>query len=116
MILPRMGLLITAMALSTAPAFADDWFFAHSGQETCVPIDDIDSATGQRLYYHTGDMHSPREVEQMFVRLGNRIEEQPAPIPDVTFAFKATGYGRSTFIVLFKDEAVCKAAMSKLHP
>jgi hypothetical protein len=112
-------LLAAAMmlALSATNAAAQEWYVAHLGQETCVPIDDIDMDTGRRLYYHTGSMHTPQQFEQMFARLGVRVNEEPPPIPDKTFAFEVIfSNADTTHMVLFNDEAICKFAMSKLRP
>ena len=59
----KMVLASIALCGSVFPAHAEEWFAGHFGQETCVPIDDIDFLAQNRLYDHSGDVHTPEQLE-----------------------------------------------------
>lgn len=103
--------------IPATPPHAVEWFFAHLGKETCVPVDRV-SAEGHRIYYNIGTMRTPQDVQRWFEDMGSaRIETRPAPIPDLTFAFNAFfPDGRKVIILLFNDEAACKVGMDMLKP
>jgi hypothetical protein len=61
-------------------------------------------------------MHTPEQVKQMLARLGGRVDDEPPPFPDKTIAFQVSGGRGTTIILLFNDEALCKAAMARLQP
>jgi hypothetical protein len=111
-IIIRVGLLAAALGMSVGYAQAENWYFAHFGQETCVPIDDVEIHNLKRLYYHTGDMHTPQQVKQAWESIGIRLVDRPTSIPGAVSFDSQDG----TVLMLFNDESLCKHLMSQLPP
>lgn len=105
----KMALASIALCGSVFPAHADEWFAGHFGQETCVPIDDIDFLGQKRLYHHSGDVHTPEQLEAILRGAGALVEVKKAE-RQVDFWIKAPGL--VTFLIVFNDEALCQALMA----
>jgi hypothetical protein len=96
-------------APATPPAPAD-WYMAHFGAETCVPLSDI-GTNGQRVHYGAGAMHTPEDYVQMMVSLSTQM--QPFDVHfDGARAYHETGPGVDNHVLMFEDREVCKAAMA----
>lgn len=101
-----------------APQIETEWYFAHAGSETCVPIGDIDIKTGQRSYYQGGDMLTRQQMKQ---KLEDELagyaylEEVPTAYPDKTIDFRVTNTdGTKWEFGLFNDQAFCKSVMTRV--
>lgn len=100
------------------------WYISHFGPETCVPLDDIDIASGQRLYYGAGSLRSPED----FVRAMDQLHHED-PIHNHPIVLKEAlphmityetplyyaPYLRSIY-VLFNDKDLCTRTMRALQP
>jgi hypothetical protein len=105
----KMVLASIALCCSVFPAHAEEWFAGHFGQETCVPIDDIDFLAQNRLYHHSGDVHTPEQLEAKLRGVGAQVEVKKGE-KQVDFWIKAPGL--DTFLIVFNDEALCQALVA----
>jgi hypothetical protein len=68
------GLPLCTVLSASAPAQAR-WYIAHSGDETCVPLDDI-GENNERLYDDGGQMHAPEDLAR---RLRSGSDDATSP-------------------------------------
>lgn len=113
----KRPLIIALAALAVAgPAMAQDgtrWHMARLGAEACVPLDDV-SPAGERLYYGTGDMHTPADFKQMLERMGTRVTlgpEAPQVMPSIVPYVVTFPDGDVRLMPLFDTEALCRFTM-----
>jgi hypothetical protein len=112
---------------STIPAGPEgvpdtQWYVAHQGSEICIPLDDI-SDLGERLHSHSGNMHTPQQMKEMFTRLGAQAEEVTLPfglnsvgMVGIRVVWPTQLNSSPTFIGLFDNEAVCRRTMAAPRP
>jgi hypothetical protein len=110
-----MKTLLAAFALGASfiPAHAEQWFAGHFGQETCVPIDEVDFVNMARLHYHSGNVHTPEQLEAALRGAGAQVEVMKG---ERQMGFRIKAPGLDTFIVVFNDEALCQAMMAQRKP
>ena len=119
MIFLRAALVAMTAVISVSHAQAENWFFSRALDNTCVPVEDLDTTNADQLLSdHTGILHTPHEVEAFFIALGARIDNEkkvrnrfPSGKTYAYVTFSVTVPGSITYLVLFNDETICNAIM-----
>lgn len=107
------GLILAACLGADADPAGVRWYVAHMGGEACVPLDDIGQNL-ERLYYGTGSMHIPEDLERLFQSVGMRVTT--IRHDENLFAFRSVGYdGKSTNVLLFSNVILCKQVMATVE-
>lgn len=109
-------IILLAIVLIYSYAHSEDrWYVAHYGSETCVPLDDVDPDSGQRLYYGTGDLHTPADLRSWFKSMGGSVGDIPDwKNTDDSVAFTVTVQGKTNYMLLTTDLDKCRAVMNGL--
>lgn len=107
----RTLLIATALTLSVIanPANAENWYVAHIGADSCVPVEDIDPTNvEQRLYYGAGPLHTPADLVKMFAEMGIRLKSEPTSMSGV----RVYTANNNLELALFSDHDFCQKIMA----
>ena len=100
------------LALLGSPAMADQtWFISHFGSEPCVPVADIGDNGIERLYYSTGNIHTPADFAAMMHRQGDHMEQVPGS--DSVVWYKDAG-NPPMYFAFFNKRSECIRFMNSI--
>lgn len=112
-----MRALALALAIwfgAGSPACAE-WYVAHVGRETCIPLRNVGSR-GERLYYGGGSMETPNDLLKAFRGPGYFIwRNNVGALEKYAADYDVNGPDDfSAHFLFFNDQTICRKYMSRL--